>query len=886
MDKKTTQTLEMKNKIGKFQHSAKMVSILDKITKACIHLAVFLLPLFFLPVTVSPVEFNKLALLVVLVGISGVAWIGRMVSENQLQMKKSFLSVPILIFATVYIFSSIFSIYRENSIWGYLGGEGMSLTAMLFFVLLFYIIANNFSNKNSVYYLIFNFLISSSLVFLSTFFQLMGVNIFGFMEGSGKAFNTIGTIFSLAIYAGSLLVFSLALITERVGGKLLRIIASITALLALTTIVLIDFKLVWLALVILMGLLMVVGILRNNQGKINLFWIPTAVFIVCLFGLFMKSPFFNMTDLPVEISPSWKATTSVTWNGIKERFLFGSGPGNFAYLYGEYKGAIGNLSAIDFSQGVSFVTTLFATGGLAVGLGFLFLVFIMGRYVGINVYSTFFKKKNSKAEIEEMQLITPLSLLWIFITIMLFFTTASLSLLFVWWMAFAIIDALSHKGNAVKVKSGKSKVAELAEKIGMRGKTGPKEEISKVSLAISLLFVGILTGFIAVVYIMSQKYVAACHYQNALAQATEENANLEQVGNELNKSIYYNPNRDLPFLALSDVYLLLAQKRIGEKGTDINDEDRTYVWEAISGGLQAANSAITVNKSNYRNYLKLALIYQNIIGLVDGAEKPAIENYEKARDLNPNNFYIYDQLAGVYLTFYDIELLKKVEENGGTLDHVPDSVKENLVRAEENLNKSLEIYPLNPTARMTMITIRELQGDLEGAVKLAEENLSSSKEDFRSALVLGLLYYKNTDYQKAVGLLEAVNKRWDNFSDARYILGLSYAQEGELQKAKEQFEKIAEINDDSQEIKDILESLRAGRTDFLENQGNEKVDEVQQQLEADQRQEDQNDQAVLGEENNQEPEGVGEEQPEESQEEDEENEDESQPEENTEENQE
>ena len=868
MNEKTIHVSEIRDKVGEFQHSTKTVGILDKITKACIHLAVFLLPLFFLPITASPIEFNKLALLVILVGISGIAWIGRMVSENKLQMKKSFLSVPILVFAAVYIFSSVFSIYRENSIWGYLGGEGMSLTAVLFFVLLFYIIANNFNNKNSVYYLIFNFLISSSLVFLTAFFQLMGINVFGFLKGNGKAFNTIGTIFSLAVYAGSLLVFSLALVTERVGGRLLRIIASITAILALTTIVLVDFKLVWLALTILMGLLMVVGILRNNRGKVSLFWIPTAVFIVCLFGLFMKSPFFNLADLPVEVSPSWKATTSVTWSGIKEKFLFGSGPGNFSYFYGEYKGAIGNLSAIDFNQGVSFATTLFATGGLAMILGFLFLIFIMGRYVGINVYNTFFKQKGSKVEAEEMQLITPLSLLWIFITIMLFLTTASLSLLFIWWMAFAIIDALSHKGDVVKVSSGKSKVAELAEKMGMRGKANNNgEEISKVSLAISLLFVGILTGFIAVVYIMSQKYIAASHYQSALAQANEENANLEQVGSKLNKSIYYNQSRDLPFLALSDVYLLLAQKRISEKGADINDEDRTYIWEAISGGLQAANSAIVVNKSNYKNYLKLALIYQNIIGLVDGVEQPTIENYEKARDLNPNNFYIYDQLAGVYLTLYDVELSKEVKKNEGTLEQVPDSVKNYLVKAEESLKTSLEIYPLNPTARMTMITIRELQGDLKGAIKLAEENLSSSREDFRSALVLGLLYYKDADYQKTISLLEAVNKRWDNFSDARYILGLAYAQEGELQKAKEQFEKIAEANNDSQEIKDILESLRVGRTDFLRNSGNDKVNEVQQQMEADQRQEDQDNQATLSEEENQEEAVAEEEQPEEPQEE-------------------
>jgi tetratricopeptide (TPR) repeat protein len=833
--------------VGVKKGRTNLVDPLDKVTKICIHLAVFLIPLFFLPATASPIEFNKLMLLIILVGVAGTAWLGRMVSENKLQIKRSFLSIPILIFAAIYSLASIFSVYRENSVWGYLGGEGTSLMAVLFFVLLFFVVTNNFNKKDSVYFLVFNFLISSSLVFLSALLHLLGINLFGFLKGVGNSFNTIGTIFSLSIYAGSLLILSLSLLTERVGGKLLRIVAAITTILALMIIVLIDFKLIWIILAILLGLSMVVGILRNNKGKPSLFWLPTLVFIFCLFGIFAKNPFFNVPNLPVEVSPSWGNTLQVIIGGLKEKFFFGAGPGNFSYFYGEYKMPLGNLATIDFNQGVSFVSTLFATGGILLGLSFLFLVFVMGRYVLINVYDSFFKEeKEDRGEEGKTRLVTPLSLLWLFITIMLFLTTSSLTLLFVWWLTFAAIGALSNRDKFFEEK--KTRASSSAEKIGMKGQTDLKPKPSKVSLAISLLFVGILTSFIAVVYVLGQKYIASCYYRKALAQASTADPDLEKVGQDLSQSVYYNQNRDLSFLALSDTLLLLAQDRIREKGADLNDEDRSFIWEAISGGMQAANSAITVNKSGYKNYLKLALVYQNIIGLVEGAEKPAIENYEKARDLNPNNFYIYDQLAGVYFSLYDLEIMNKAEENEGQLSEVPDSAKEYLTKAEEQIDKSLAIYPLNPTAKEMLISVRELQGDLDGAIQIAEEKLNFSREDFRSALVLGLLYYKNKDYKKTIDLLESVTKRWDSFSDARYILGLSYSQKGELEKAKEQFEKIQEFNPDNKDVKDILGDLAKGRTDFLAKRGEQKVEEVQQGIEEEQRQESQREQTILNNE--------------------------------------
>lgn len=828
--------------------SYRLVRFLNVIINVCVHLSIFLIPLFFLPVTVSPVELNKLALLIVLVGLAGVSWIGRMVTENELQLKRSFLSVPLLVFTAAYVLSSVFSMNRENSVWGYFGGESSSLTALIFFVLLFYVISNNFSSGRTARLLIINLLISSSIAFIVADFYMFGIEFLKFSGAEGKGFNTIGNVFSLATYAGSLLVFSAALVTERVKGRVLRTVAFTTAILSLITVTLVNYKLVWLILVIVMALLMTVGILRNTKHRSGVFIFPTIIFIFCLFGFFMKKPIVPVDGLPSNVSLSYKATIEVAWSGVKERFLFGSGPNNFSYLYSKNKGNMGNLASLNFDQGISFASTLLGTGGMAVFLSYLFLVFVMGRYAGVKVYKTFFGEVSQtpdeeEGELEEKKIITPASLLWLFVTLMLFLTTSSLALMFVWWLAFAILDALSDK-NKVGGLDVRSKVSVLAEKIGMRGKKIKEEDLSKVSLIISLMFVGIITGFIAVVYVLSQKYIAAAYFQEALKESgSSENPNLESVGDKIAKAIYYNGSRDQYYSSLSDVFLLLANKRIADKGKDIGDEDRSYIWTAVDQGTRAAGGAIAVDRNNYNNYVKLGSIYEGIIGLVDGVDQSALENFEKARDLSPYDPYIYNQIARIYLTRYDIEIVKAAKENNGTLNEIPDSAKENLKRAEENLNKSLEIYSGDQAARLMLASVYELKGDLKGAIKITEENLTAAPSNFNLALGLSLLYYKDKNYDEAIGLLEQVVKIWDKFSDARYVLGLSYVQKGDLAKAKEQFAKVLELNPDNADVKRIVADLNAGRTDFMRS--NTKVEEVQQKIEEEQKQQEQKDKTIL-----------------------------------------
>ena len=836
---------------------------LTKVVKWSVHLLVFLLPLFFLPITPSALESNKLMILILLGGLAGIAWIGRMVSVNELQLKRSFLSVPIILFTAVYVLSSVFSVYRENSVWGYFGGEGMSLTALLFFVLLFYVISNNFTQKKEIYLLVANFLLSSTIACLIAILSIFGVNILGFMGVSGRGFTTVGSIYSLAIYAGAILLFSTAILTEKIKGFGLRLISILALLSSLFIVIVADMDLVWKGLAFTMALLMTVGIMRNTRSKTKLFIIPTLFFMLSLFGWFSQRPFVSVQGLPVEVFPKVKPTISIATAGLKEKFLLGVGSGNFSYLFNKYHEPLPELIGYDFNVGSSYALTLFATGGILMILSFIFLIVTMGRYVGINVFQTFFGEKipDEKKDDNGERMVTPVSLLWLFVTVMLFATPAPITLIFAWWLAFALVDALSSKSKVWEMKAERSRISLLAEKVGMKRKSKVEEgdagQVSKVSLIISLMFVGIITGFIAVVYIMSQKHLAAYYYQKAVDLGATENPNLEDVAAKLQKAIYYNADRDEYYAAFSDVFLAMANKRITEKGTELNDEDRQYVWEAVSFSSQAANSAILVNPKDYTNHLKLALISQSIIGFVEGADSTALKKYEDALALNPTNPYIYNQMTRVYLAMYDIDLIKAAQENDGKLEQVPDAAKENLKMAHETTNKVLAMYPNYASSQLLLASIYEVEGDLDQSIATMEKVLRESGGNYNTFLALSLLYYKNKNYDQVIALNQSIVDQQPNFSDARYILGLAFAQKKEIDKAKEQFEKIQELNPDNEDVTKILADLNRGSTAFLRNVGEQQVEKVQEQVQAEQEQQDQQGQDILNPEQAAEGEAAG-----------------------------
>ena len=149
----------MTNKID----SEKGEKMLKKIAKGSIYLLVFLLPLFFLPWTSNVLEFNKQALLLLLVFVSLTSWLASILVSNRLEINVSFLHLPIVTLLLVIGITTIFSLSSYGSFWGWPLIIPAGFVSLLVFSIFYFLVANLFK-KEEIHFLDLITLIMSILL--------------------------------------------------------------------------------------------------------------------------------------------------------------------------------------------------------------------------------------------------------------------------------------------------------------------------------------------------------------------------------------------------------------------------------------------------------------------------------------------------------------------------------------------------------------------------------------------------------------------------------------------------------------------------------------------------------------------------------------------------
>ena len=103
------------------------------------------------------------------------------------------------------------------------------------------------------------------------------------------------------------------------------------------------------------------------------------------------------------------------------------------------------------------------------------------------------------------------------------------------------------------------------------------------------------------------------------------------------------------------------------------------------------------------------------------------------------------------------------------------------------------------------------RGDVPAAIASAEKAGILAPNDAVVFFQIGFLKYTNKDYRGAIEALERSVTLRNQYSNARYFLGLSYSKLGRVEEAIAQFEEIEKYNPDNAEVKLILSNLRQGK---------------------------------------------------------------------------
>ena len=825
-----------------------------KIVKWVLYLLVFLTPIFFLPWGVSPVAQNKQFLATALIAIAFIVWLAKTIASGELVWPKTPVNIAVWFLVIVWAISSFLSMSKYRSI-GLVGLEADSLLNIIKYALAFFLVAATFrqssrqafgdrgeEKKGEENKIVYAFLSSVAVLAIFTGLTLANINFLPWDFTKTIDFNTVGTTNALALFLGAGLMLAVGIMTsndseirdsqEKINKKGALVkwgICSLAIIIAIE-LVLINFNFVWWSLIGAMLFFSAYVFAREAQAvrggakqapRIQKLIFPLVVLGVSVILLLVRTPvFFQFSQ---EVRPTNQATYDISKEVLKSggiaTDLFGSGPGTFTFDYGLYRGPVNNQNAIEklfwgvrFNQGFSFASTALATAGV---LGVLALALLILSFLW-----QVFRKSDLLSEAPSTGASTELSrmssgqapgnagaLRATFISVVVYFFVswflypANFSLLMFSFVALGLLMAANVAGGKMEERN----ISLIAS---------PQR-----TMIVSLLLIVLMIGSVSLLYVESQKYVASLYFSSGL-KIFNANQNPDSALVRVGEAINLDPMVDDYQRAASQLFLVKTKNTLDslQSASGVAAEPlRADFQNNMARAVSFAQQAQILGPSESANWTNLGYVYENVLLFVDGAEGWMTMAYEKAVALEPQNPAPWSDLGRAYLAAADkiqtqLNQMSSAEKPDQTkIDALKQKWNEDVAKSIDALSRAVQIKPDYSLAHLLLAQAYTRQGDIKNAIQKSFDYYSLNPTDAGAAFQLGFLFYKDSQMANARAALERAVELSADYSNARYFLGLVYDTQGNKDMAKEQFAKIAELNPDNQEVKEILGNLNAGR---------------------------------------------------------------------------
>jgi len=569
-----------------------MGSFFNKIIKICIYLAVFLIPLWFLPFSFEVFEFNKQFLLALLVSIAFFCWIAKMVLvDKELKFKKTPLDLFVAVFIFVAILSAIFSADKGSSIFGFYGRFSDGLIPLINLAVLYFLITNNIKPENrlmktfiwSVFFVIL-------LSYLSIFGLLAKISPIGPIGPISpidlpqimlqKGFNpTAGSMEGLAIFLAVITVFLVGrCLIPGVKHKLASLINYLLLIAAVVLLLIIDFTAAWIVLLVTLALFLAMALwkrmFREKVGKLMLpmlLIITGGLFIVINIDTLISADLFaDLRGLPQEEvltqGQSWGIGLRAAIGGVKNGFI-GTGIGTFFADFSKFKNPEFNqtqLWQMRFDKPGNHISEIFGTMGF---LGILSYIALVGWFLMISWILLALSKRELKrtAEAKPLPQFNGLPLLMAFLALLVaqFVYYQNTTLAFTFWLILAL-----------SVVSWERPISE---------KTFSLQKFPELSLIATAILIVIGLGILGTYYFGQQFYRADIIYAKSqkTALGPERTALIE-------KAVKMNPNFAQYQSILARAYL---NEALTEMRKPVEEQDSIVLQNAVAKAIDTAKIA-------------------------------------------------------------------------------------------------------------------------------------------------------------------------------------------------------------------------------------------------------------------------------------------------------
>lgn len=729
----------------------------------------FLLPVIFISPTVLPLDILKSSLFSIGTTIALFLIIVSGIRSNRFTFLKGKTTYAIFFLLLSFIASAL-SVANDAGLYKTIIGSGIETTTVLFALIsiaFIYVVTTVINSKEKFVTLLSTVVLGGiilSLFHLIRFVFGADSITFGGLFAN-QISNTVGQWNDLGVYFGFILLISYFAVEFMTLSKLVRTAVYVLGVISFVFLVIIGFSSVWYGIAFVT---LISGLYLKKHSKISYLTIGLFVCAVVLsiYGQNIAgklSTKFEVSQL--DVRPSWELSLDMANSALQQSPIFGVGPNRYINVYLQNKPQSVNETvfwALDFTSGVSYVTSFVVTLGIIGLVAMLWLIIIVGFYV----YKLY--KHSVTDNIQRFSIVSGVGLT-VYSVIVGILYNPSLSIIVLGLTSFSLfLVVLKEEGI-------------LEQKI-CEGNSARKSLIIKI-LAI-IIGIVVLIGFIFFV----RRALAGFYFSRAVV-ALNTNNDIDTADKYVMKAVSM-VDRELYHQGVAEISVLKINRLL----STIKDADQASIdtlKSHLDTGIMYAQNAIKLDPLNYQNYITQARVYESVVPVrVTGAYENAMKSYASAASLNPLN-------PSIYLLAARLEVaMKKLPE------------------AKQFIGKALEAKSNYSDAIFLLSQIQVSENSIKDAITSLLVLAQLNPEDPTIFFQLGLLYYNQGDnVNTGLALSKAVDLS-PEYSNARYFLGLALARLGKYKEAADQFEEILKFNPENVEVANILASLKAGKSPF------------------------------------------------------------------------
>jgi tetratricopeptide (TPR) repeat protein len=747
----------------------------DGIARYALITLVGLTPFFVIPASWAQIDQSKIILAAVLVSVALVGWLIARLSEGALRIPRNIVFFAAALLPLCYFLSALFSRAPAESYVSGAGDQDTVISMVLLFALLA-LCALVFGTRTSIAAartVLLTFFAGSAVIVLVQIVRLAFPTFLG-LGGvlSGSASSVIGTWHDLGI--GLVLVISLALTlwsSPQFARGHARAGILFLSVLSFLLLIVIGMQDLWYMLTAVAGMLALYqwasARFYERRPHSSAFWRGAVSLGVGVLALICAlSVGFIATHLPArlqipqtEVRPSWQGTFEIgqkVFNG--PGLLFGSGPNTFTQAWGQFKPLGINQTqfwSVDFSAGVGVIPTSFITAGV---LG----IFAWLALIGALLVRTIVFVRRARLTSARAQANATLFGAWLLLVFHILYTPGlALSILL-----FAFV------GLFIALDAGE----EIRE---------PYYVALHIRSAWRMALVGVLVALSFVILSACTYAIRAALSDMLLAQSALAYSKTSDISHSLalvREALTVYPDNDAAHRAAVELGVLQMQQLLASGTQQDTNTLQATLAQTIADGL----NAVSINSSDYQNWLALAGAYAEIGGAgVQGSYAKALSAYQQAAIANPTNPLPLIGAAQVAIAQNDASSSLRY------------------------LTAAIALKPDLAAAYFLRSQVEAGQHAFAAAADDAKMAVSLSQQDPLGWYNFGSILYAEGDYATAIQALSQAVSLQNNYANALFLLSLSFEKTGNHQQAVAAMQQVVSLNPADASAAQALSNLQA-----------------------------------------------------------------------------